>query len=242
MSLAAFVICRRGSTTETFTGGGVVGGTPSPGMSKDAVFPSTVWLPLVPLLPATSVIRAVTRIRKVLFPPMPSAFATIGPNVKSTSSPSLAPPLTAGAGTVPLKSAVSRPLLAAALVTMLELTNCSPAGSASVTLSEGAVPAGSVTTRAYVTVSPTPTLPPVVFASLVAKSCLSKVPTPTVTVWLAVLRRLSTLASPKSVPAAPKRSPVSGVSELPPSSVVHVTSALFVSAAPGVAVTCTVPM
>ena len=195
-TLNVFVTASVGSTTVTSTGGVGVGGTPSPGMSKVAVFGSTVWLPLVPMLPTTSVTRAVTRIRNELFPAMLSAFATIDPKSKLTSSPSLAPPDTLGAGTVPLKSAVSSPLLAAALVTMLELTNCNPAGSESITLSEGAVPAGTVTTSAYVTSSPMATLLPAVAASLVPKNCLPKVAVATVTVRLSTRRRLLRFASP----------------------------------------------
>ena len=180
--LNAFVIASFGSTTVTSTFGVVTAGSPSTGTVSVAVLCSTVWPGgIVPTLLASSRTRAVTRMRKELFPALLSPVVVMAPKAKLTAAPSPAPPVIVGAGSAPPKSALSRPPLAAAVVTMLLLTYCIPTGRLSTAVRFGVAPSGSVIFSAYVTVSPMVTFEPAVLASLVAKRDFAIVATGTVT-------------------------------------------------------------
>ena len=97
-----------------------------------------------PAFPGTSATWAVTKMTNELFG-RPSGVAVTGPNVNVTFPVA---ELTAGAGTVPLKSLARSPPPAATVVATVSETNVRPAGSRSVTTSPFVVPSATVAKRA----------------------------------------------------------------------------------------------
>src|SRR5690349_10961033 len=89
----------------------------------------------------------------------------MAPNVNVTSSPSNEPPETLGTGTLPLKSAVSKPLDDAVSAISVHESYSNPSGSRSVRTKSEEFPSDIVTSNAKQSSSPIVTLLPTVFGS-----------------------------------------------------------------------------